>query len=321
MTVTTEPATLDISIIIPAFNEEESVKLLYDEITKALSSVNETYEVIFIDDGSSDGTYAVLKQLHSVDPSVKIIKFRRNFGQTAAISAGFDYARGEVIITMDADLQNDPADIAKLLAKMDEGYDIVSGWRADRKDPFISRKLPSMTANWLISKVSGVYLHDYGCTLKAYSRDVVKNIRLYGEMHRFIPALASWMGVRIAELPVNHRARKFGKSKYGISRTLRVVLDLLTVKFLLNFSTKPIQVFGLIGLASGALGFAMALYLAVLRLIFLQSISGRPMLLLAILLMFIGIQFVTMGLLGELMIRTYYEAQNKPIYFVKEIVS
>ncbi|MGD0783413.1 MAG: glycosyltransferase [Candidatus Aminicenantales bacterium] len=255
------------------------------------------------------------------NPRIKVIRFRKNFGQTAALSAGFDYARGEIILTIDADLENDPNDIGLLLEKIGEGYDLVSGWRKDRwKKHFFTRRLPSLTANWLISRITKVRLRDYGCTLKAFRRDVIKNIKLYGEMHRFIPAIAATIGVNIAEVPVNFRPRIHGQSKYGFSRSIRVFLDLLTVKFLLSYSTRPLQIFGLLGLISGGFGAVLAAVLSYQRLFLRQSISNRPLLLLAILLMVIGFQFITMGLLGEIMVRTYHEAVEKRIYVVRDIL-
>jgi glycosyltransferase involved in cell wall biosynthesis len=307
----------DVSIIIPVFNEEENINLLYSEIKAAMDKTAVDYEIVFIDDGSTDRTVELLSALREKDKKVVVINFRRNFGQTAAMSAGFDYAKGNVIVTMDGDMQNDPNDIVKLLEKSKE-YDVVSGWRKERKDPFISRRLPSMIANWIISKVTGVELHDYGCTLKAYRKEVVKNIRLYGEMHRFIPAIASWMGVRIAEVETNHRSRRFGKSKYGISRTIRVILDLITVKFLLSFSTRPIQIFGLFGILSGTGGVLITGYLSYLKLAHNVNIGGRPLLLLGILLILLGVQLIIMGLLGEMMVRIYYETQDKPIYVIRK---
>ncbi|MCB0195214.1 MAG: glycosyltransferase family 2 protein [Anaerolineae bacterium] len=309
-----------VSIVIPLLNEEESINLLHKRLTEALSNVEKKCEIIFIDDGSTDTSFKKLKALQEQDSRIHVIRFRRNFGQTAAFSAGFNKARGDVVITMDADLQNDPNDIPLLLEKIDEGYDVVSGWRVDRQDTFITRKLPSIIANSLISKMTGVNLHDYGCSLKAYRSDVVKNINLYGEMHRFIPALASWMGIQVAEVPVNHFARKFGKSKYGLGRIVKVFLDLLTVKFLLHYATRPIQVFGFLGLLSLIGGTVLGIYLSVLRLFFEQGLRDRPALLLAILLVVLGVQFVTMGLIGEMITRTYYEAQNKPIYAIKEVL-
>jgi glycosyltransferase involved in cell wall biosynthesis len=273
-----------------------------------------------VDDGSTDGSFEILKRLQAQNDRVRVIRLRRNFGQTAAFSAGFDAARGDVIVTMDGDLQNDPADIPKLLAKIDEGYDVVSGWRVHRRDRFLTRLVPSKIANFLISKVTGVQLHDYGCSLKAYRREVLENVKLYGELHRFIPALASWMGIRVAEIPVNHASRRFGRSKYGLRRTVKVVLDLLTVKFLLDYATRPIQIFGLLGVLCLALGAGISGYLSVQRLLFLQGIGDRPLLLLGVLLIVLGVQFIIMGLLGELIVRTYHEAQDKPIYMVREVL-
>lgn len=310
--------TVEVSIIIPVFNEQENLDPLYREIVEALKDLGQEYEILFVDDGSRDGSADVLRRLHEADPRVKLITFRKNFGQTAALSAGFDYAEGEVVVTMDADLQNDPADIPMLLDKINEGYDLVSGWRYDRKDRWLSRRLPSVLANRLISWATDVKLNDYGCTLKAIRKEVVKNITLYGELHRFIPAVASWMGVRIAEVKVNHRPRIAGTSKYGISRVFRVLLDLITVKFLLSYAGRPIQFFGVPGLICGSLGAFLALYLAVQRLFLRIPIGDRPLLLLAVLLIIVGIQFIVFGLLGELQIRTYHESLNKPIYFIKD---
>jgi len=307
-----------ISVILPVYNEEANLVELNREIVSVLERNAYDYEVIYVDDGSRDGSFTVLTTLHAENPRIKVIRFRRNFGQTAGMAAGFDHASGDVIITMDADRQNDPEDIPLLLAKMDEGFDLVSGWRFDRQDAMLSRKLPSRIANWLISRITGVHLHDYGCSLKAFHKEVVANIRLYGEMHRFIPAIASWGGVSLAEVKVNHRPRVAGTSKYGISRTFRVILDLVTVKFLLQYSARPIHFFGGIGLVSGVTGFLVALVMTVQRLFFAVPMADRPLLLLAIMLMFIGLQFVTFGLLGELMTRTYHEAQDKPIYVVRE---
>ena len=310
---------LYLSVVIPIYNEAKNVKNLYEKLEEVLSKLDKSYEVLLIDDGSTDGTTDKLTEIHKRNPKYKVIQFRRNYGQTAAISAGFDYAIGDVIVTIDADLQNDPQDIPKLLEKMDEGYDVVSGWRKERKDPLLTRIIPSKIANWLVSILAGVNLHDYGCTLKAYSKDVAKNVQLYGEMHRYIPALASWIGINVAEIPVSHHKRRFGKSKYGLSRTPRVILDLITLKFLLSYSTRPIQIFGSIGIITAFLGFLIALFLSYVKLVQKQSIGDRPLLLLAVLLIFLGFQFISMGLLGELAVRTYHEAQNKPIYFVKKI--
>ncbi len=310
-----------LSVIVPAFNEEKNVPRMVEEITAAVDRLKITYEIIFIDDGSKDGTFAALKEARKNHPRIKVIRFRKNFGQTAALSAGFDYARGEIILTIDADLENDPDDIGLLLDKIEEGYDLVSGWRKDRwKKHFFSRRLPSLMANWLISHITKVRLRDYGCTLKAFRSDVIKSIKLYGEMHRFIPAIAATIGVNIAEVPVNFRPRVHGQSKYGFSRSIRVFLDLLTVKFLLSYSTRPLQIFGLLGLASGGFGGVLAVILSYERLFLRQSISNRPLLLLAVLLILIGIQFITMGLLGEIMVRTYHEAVEKRIYVVRDVL-
>jgi len=311
---------LNISVIVPLLNEEENIEVLYRELTDQLRELGQEFEIIFVDDGSTDQTFEILSKIQKDDSRVKVISFRKNFGQTAALSAGFDHARGDIIVTLDADLQNDPQDIPKLLEKLNEGYDLVNGWRFDRKDPFLTRRLPSIIANKVISFITRVTLHDYGCTLKAFRKEVTKNIRLYGEMHRFIPAIASGMGVSICEVKVNHRARKYGKSKYGISRTIRVILDLITVKFLLSYATRPIQVFGLLGFCSGIIGFAIAIYLTIQRQFFGIPLANRPLLLLAILLIFIGLQFVTLGLIAELQARTYHETQNKPIYVIREIL-
>lgn len=309
-----------LSIVIPIYNEEENIEPLCREIREALEGLGVEYEILAIEDGSTDDSFTVLKRVHEEEPRVRVIRFRRNFGQTAAFAAGFDAARGGMIVTLDADLQNDPADIPRLLAKLEEGYDVVSGWRTERRDPFLTRRFPSMVANWLISEITGVRLHDYGCSLKAYRHEVVKNIRLYGELHRFIPALASWMGVQVTEVPVNHRPRKFGQTKYGLSRTIRVLLDLLTVRFLLSYSTRPIQIFGLLGFLFFGIGGLLLAYLGFVRLVLQQPIADRPLVLLAILLTMVGVQLVTMGLLGELVVRTYHESQGKPIYAVREIL-
>lgn len=316
------PQPPQLSIVLPIYNEAESLPHLLEELVPALEATGRTFEIVCVDDGSRDNSFAELQKLRAQDGRVRLVRFRRNFGQTAAFAAGFDRARGEVVITMDADLQNDPADIPLLLAKIDEGYDVVSGWRVKRwqegLSSFITRKIPSATANWLISTGTGVALHDYGCALKAYRNEVVKSINLYGDLHRFIPAIASYYGVTVAEVPVNYRSRKFGRSKYGINRIIRVILDLLTVRFLLSYSTRPIQIFGLMGLGSLALGVIIGIYLSFLKLAYGTALAERPLLLLAILLVMIGVQFITMGLLGEMISRTYHESQNKPIYTVRE---
>ena len=310
----------DISVIIPVFNEEENIESLYAELKESLNSLKKDYEIIFVDDGSTDKTPALLHKICREDRKVKTVVFRRNFGQTAAISAGFDYADGKIIVTLDADLQNDPKDIPQLISKIEEGFDVVSGWRAERKDPFFSRRLPSRISNWLISLFTGVKLHDYGCTLKAYRREIAKDIKLYGEMHRFLPALASWVGASISEVKVSHHPRKYGKSRYGFSRINRGFLDLLTVKFLLSFATRPIQIFGKFGLISIFLGFICGIILVVMKVVSGVDMTGNPFLYLSILFLLIGGQFISMGLLGEIISRTYHESQNKSIYFVKEIL-
>ena len=310
----------DISVIIPVFNEEENIESLYAELKESLDSLKKDYEIIFVDDGSTDKSPTFLRRICEEDRKVKVVVFRRNFGQTAAISAGFDYAKGEIVVTLDADLQNDPEDIPQLIEKIEEGYDVVSGWRTERKDPFLSRRLPSHISNWLISFFTGVKLHDYGCTLKAYRREIAKDIKLYGEMHRFIPALASWVGASICEVKVRHRPRKYGKSKYDFSRISRGFLDLLTVKFLLSFATRPIQIFGKFGLMSIFSGFICGVILVVMKVVSGIDMTGNPFLYLSILFLLIGGQFVSMGLLGEIISRTYHESQNKSIYFVREIL-
>jgi glycosyltransferase involved in cell wall biosynthesis len=319
----------DISIVVPVYNELENVALLCEKLNSAAAKLDESSEIILIDDGSNDGTWEKMKECANIYPDFRLIRFRRNFGQTAAMAAGFHAALGNIVITLDADLQNDPADIPLLLKKMAEGYDVVSGWRKDRKDPFISRKLPSMMANALISKTTGVSLHDYGCTLKAYRKEIVSNLHLYGEMHRFIPALASWVGGEIAEVPVDHHPRKFGTSKYGISRTFRVILDLMTVKFLLRYSTHPIQMFGKFGMFFGVPGFLMLFVMILANIMFnifgMDSMAGivelvkRPFWVITpFMLLLFGMQFISMGLLAEIQIRTYHESQNKPIYVIRE---
>jgi len=310
----------DLSLVIPVYNEEGSLGKLYRSIEDALSGLDIRYEVILIDDGSADSSFEKLKHMHRKNKSYKIIRFRRNFGQTAAMSAGFHYSSGDVIITMDADLQNDPKDIPAILKKLDEGYDIVSGWRKERKDRAVTRLLPSKVANRLISKLTGVYLHDYGCTLKAYRKEIIDNIDLYGEMHRYIPAVASRIGAKITEIPVIHHSRRFGRSKYGISRTIRVILDVITIKFLLSYSQRPIQIFGLLGLFSGAAGLIITLYLIIMRLFFAQSLSDRPLFILSIFMIFIGIQLITMGLLAEINMRIYHESQGKATYVIRDIL-
>jgi len=318
----------EVSIVVPVLNEQDNIRPLYEQITQTLTprqqqaGAGHNYEIIFIDDGSSDNSFAVLSQLQKADNKLRVIRFRKNFGQTAALSAGFTHARGKIIVAIDADLQNDPADIPKMIAKLNEGFDVVSGWRKKRHDNAITRLLPSVIANWLIAKITGVKLHDFGCTLKAYRREVLAETKLYGEMHRFIPALASWSGAKIAEMVVNHRPRTAGAAKYGLGRTLKVILDLITVKFLGSFSTKPIYIFGGMGLAS-ALG-AVVSGLAVLYQKFISAshlaMNRNPLLILTALLIAATIQFILMGLLAELLVRTYHESQNRPTYTIREIL-
>jgi glycosyltransferase involved in cell wall biosynthesis len=309
-----------LSIIIPIFNEAENISLLYDRLIPALKRTGRPYEVIFVDDGSSDESLEILLDLSKTNPNIKVISFSRNFGQTAALSAGIDFSRGEILIPMDGDLQNDPEDILSLLQKIEEGYDVVSGWRKDRKDRFLTRRLPSMIANKLISFIGGVHLHDSGCTLKAYKRDILKNIRLYGEMHRFIPIYAHWIGARVAEIPVNHLPRRSGSSKYGMSRILKVILDLMVVKFLLSYSQKPIYVFGGMGLLMMLGAFLSGLYALYLKFFKGVSFILTPLPLLCVLLMMLGFLSILMGFLAEILTRTYYESQKKPTYQIKETI-
>ena len=309
----------EISVVIPMRNESPNVERLYRELTSSLTGFGRPYEIVAIDDGSTDDTFEQLARLQSRDARLRVIRFRRNFGQTAGFAAGFAHARGRYIVTADGDNQNDPTDIPGMIEMCEQqNLDIVCGWRKDRKDPWLTRRLPSELANKLISASTGVKLHDYGCSLKVFRAEVVKPLKLYGEMHRFIPAIASEMGVNIGEFPVNHRARRHGRSKYGLSRTFRVILDLATVKFLLSYSTRPLQMFGLIGVPMGLLGFLITAWLSYERLFGYESIANRPLLLLGVLLIFTGIQLVTMGLLAEIMARTYHESQDKPIYVIKE---
>ncbi|HSD82938.1 MAG TPA: glycosyltransferase family 2 protein [Anaerolineae bacterium] len=313
--------TLDLSIVIPIHNEAESLPPLHAELDAVLKALGQSYEIITVDDGSSDNSLQVLKQLAHSDLHLVIVSLRRNFGQTAAFAAGFDQARGAVVITIDADGQNDPADIPTLLAKMDEGYDIVSGWRQNRKEPLLTRKIPSRVANAIITGNTGISLHDSGCSLKTYRYEVVKTVKLYGDMHRFIPAFASWMGVKVAEVPVKDRARKFGKSHVGFSRTFRVFLDLFTLSFLLSFQSKPMRLFGGMGAATGAIGVLILAYLAFIKIFEGALLSNRPILWLGVMLVILGVQFLFFGLLAEMQMRTYYESQGKSIYVVREIIS
>jgi glycosyltransferase involved in cell wall biosynthesis len=308
-----------ISVVVPLLNEEESLVTLYEQITQAVTGRYD-YEVLFIDDGSTDRSFEILKAFHQKDPRVRVIRFRRNFGQTAAMSAGFAHARGEVIVALDADLQNDPADIPMLMDKLNEGFDVVSGWRKNRKDKALTRRLPSKIANGLIAWITGVKLHDYGCTLKAYRREVLQETRLYGEMHRFIPAIASWAGARIAEVVVNHRPRTAGVAKYGLGRTFKVILDLITLKFLGSYSTKPIYIFGGLGGLTAVFSILFGLLVISEKVNQGEDMSGNPLLLLSAVLMITTVQFILMGLLAELLVRTYHESQNRPTYVIKEVL-
>jgi glycosyltransferase involved in cell wall biosynthesis len=309
---------IDISIVIPVYNEERNISILFSKLEKVLETINKNVEIIFIDDGSSDCSFAELQKLKN---KAKIIKFKRNFGQTAALSAGFTHAKGEAIITMDADLQNDPGDIPLLIDKIENGCDIVSGWRKKRKDSFFSRRLPSFFANHIISWCTGVYLHDYGCTLKAYKKELVKKLNLYGELHRFIPALLSWSGASIKEVEVKHYPRKYGRSKYNIFRTINVVLDLITVKFILAQDKGPMRIFGKLGLLSIFFGLFSGLAVIFMKLAANKNMTGNPFLYLTIFFIFIGLQFISMGLLGEINIRTYTESQQKKIYKIDKIIN
>ena len=311
--------TTEVSVVVPVLNEQDNIGPLYDQITQALDEKH-NYEIIFVDDGSSDKSLSTLTRLQKADTRLRIISFRKNFGQTAALSAGFAHARGKIIVAIDADLQNDPADIPTMIAKLNEGFDVVSGWRKKRHDNAISRLLPSIIANWLIARITGVKLHDFGCTLKVYRREVLAETKLYGEMHRFIPALASWSGARIAEMVVNHRPRTAGAAKYGLGRTLKVVLDLITVKFLGSFSTKPIYIFGGLGLISALGAIACGLTVLYQKLVHDFSMNRNPLLVLTAMLITATIQFILMGLLAELLVRTYHESQNRPTYVIKEIL-
>ncbi len=319
--MTQDRGQTELSVVVPLLDERDNLRPLYDQIKQAIDG-RYVYEILFVDDGSTDGGFEILKEFHDADPHVRVIRFRKNFGQTAALSAGFAHARGDVIIAMDADLQNDPADIPMLVARLHEGYDVVSGWRKERHDKALTRRLPSRMANWLISTITGVKLHDYGCTLKAYRREVLAETKLYGEMHRFIPALASWSGARITECVVNHRPRTAGVAKYGLARTWKVILDLITVKFLGSFSTKPIYIFGGLGALTtvGAiLSGLMVLYQKFIASYHL-AMNRNPLLVLTAMLITATIQFILMGLLAELLVRTYHESQGRPTYVIREVL-
>jgi dolichol-phosphate mannosyltransferase len=308
----------ELSLFLPVLNEEPNLRPMHAKISEALGALGKTAEVIYVDDGSTDKSLQILREIAAADGRVRVISLRRNYGQTAAMSAGIDAAQGEILIPMDADLQNDPADIARLLDKLNEGYDVVSGWRKNRKDKLIMRKIPSQIANRVISWIGGVPLHDYGCSLKAYRRDVIQDVRLYGEMHRFIPIYASWAGARVTEIPVEHHARTMGQSKYGISRTLKVVFDLMTIKFMASYQTKPIYVFGMFGLITFALSIVAAVWAFVLKLFYAVSFILTPLPIIAVVMLAISMQFFLMGLLAEMLVRTYHESQDKSIYAIRE---
>ena len=310
----------DVSVVVPFLNESPNLEPLCEELKQSLDAMAKSYEVIFVDDGSTDDGVDILEAFSKKMPQIRVVSFRRNFGQTAAMVAGLDYAQGDIVVTLDADRQNDPADIPALVTKIEEGYDMVCGWRHDRQDTYISRKLPSMLANKLISNITDVNLHDYGCTLKAMTKELAKRVTLYGEMHRFIPAVASGVGAKIAEVKVNHRARTAGESKYGISRTFRVILDLITVKFLLRYHSRPLHFFGMPGLFLGGVGGLILSYLVFIRLFLDVAIGDRPLLLFGFMLLIIGLQFILFGLIGEMQTRTYFESQDKPIYHVRKTI-
>jgi glycosyltransferase involved in cell wall biosynthesis len=311
-------AAPELSLFLPVLDEEENLRPMHAKIQDALASLGKTAEVIYVDDGSTDASLKILKEIANEDERVRVISLRRNYGQTAAMSAGIDAARGEILIPMDADLQNDPKDIARLLEKLNEGYDVVSGWRKNRQDKLVSRKLPSQIANRIISWIGGVPLHDYGCSLKAYRRDVIQDVRLYGEMHRFIPIYASWAGARVTEIPVEHHARTRGVSKYGISRTIKVVFDLMTIKFMAEYHTKPIYVFGTFGLIAFLLSMLAGIWAFYLKFVSGVSFILTPLPIIAIVMLAISVQFFLMGLLAEMLVRTYHESQDKAIYAVRE---
>ncbi|HXQ73270.1 MAG TPA: glycosyltransferase family 2 protein [Pyrinomonadaceae bacterium] len=310
--------TPDVSVFLPVYNEEPNLRPLHAKLDAALKSLGRSAEIVYVDDGSNDGSLNILREIAAMDSRVRVVALRRNYGQTAAMAAGIDAARGKVLIPMDADLQNDPADIERLLNKLDEGYDVVSGWRKNRKDKMVTRKIPSMMANRLISWIGGVPLHDYGCSLKAYRRESLEDVRLYGEMHRFIPIYASWAGARVTEIPVEHHARTMGKSKYGLSRTLKVVFDLMTIKFMASYQTKPIYVFGSFGMLAFAISLLGGLYAVFLKVIHKADFVQTPLPVLCIVMFAVGVQFLLMGLLAEMLVRTYHESQAKAIYAVRE---
>jgi len=308
----------DLSLFLPVLNEEENLRPMHAKVAEALDSLGKSAEVIYVDDGSTDNSLGILKELAKNDERIRVISLRRNYGQTAAMSAGIDASKGKILIPMDADLQNDPADIGRLLEKLDEGYDVVSGWRKDRQDKFITRRIPSVIANRIISWIGGVPLHDYGCSLKAYRRDILQDVRLYGEMHRFIPIYASWAGAKVAEIPVDHHPRTMGESKYGLSRTIKVIFDLITIKFLASYQTKPLYVFGTFGMIAFCVSLIAGIWAVSLKLTATADFVETPLPVLAVVMLAISVQFFLMGLLAELLVRTYHESQDKTIYSVRE---
>ncbi len=319
--IESDPTRPEISVFLPVFNEEENIEPLNEKLTRSLEQLGRSFEVIYVDDGSTDGSLARLRLLAERDRRVRVIALRRNYGQTAAMSAGIDHARGDILIPMDADLQNDPEDIIRLLEKLDQGYDVVSGWRKDRKDKWLTRRIPSMMANRLISAISGVKLHDYGCSLKAYRRDALADVKLYGEMHRFIPVYANWAGARVAEIPVTHHARHAGTSKYGLSRTIKVIFDLITIKFMSSYLTKPLYLFGSAGLICLVISIITLMLALFLRFVHDIHLNRMPLATFAMIMFGMGIQFIFMGLLAEMIVRTYHESQNKPTYLIREQIN
>ncbi|HJQ68769.1 MAG TPA: glycosyltransferase family 2 protein [Blastocatellia bacterium] len=319
--IESDPARPEISVFLPVFNEEENIEPLNEKLTRSLEQLGRSFEVIYVDDGSTDGSLERLRLIAERDRRVRVIALRRNYGQTAAMSAGIDHARGDILIPMDADLQNDPGDIIRLLEKLDQGYDVVSGWRKDRKDKWLTRRIPSMMANRLISAISGVKLHDYGCSLKAYRRDALADVKLYGEMHRFIPIYANWAGARVAEIPVTHHARHAGTSKYGLSRTIKVVFDLITIKFMSSYLTKPLYLFGMAGLICLVVSIITLMLALFLRFVHDIHLNRMPLATFAMIMFGMGIQFIFMGLLAEMIVRTYHESQNKPTYLIREQIN
>lgn len=310
---------VDISIVVPVYNEKESIEELYSRLSEVCQTLKESYEIIFVDDGSNDGSYEILKKIRIKDKKVKIIRFQKNFGKTSALSAGFKFSKGKIIVTMDADLQNDPQDIPKLLEVLKSGYDFVNGWRFERNDPFL-KKITSKLFNLLVSTITGVKLHDHNCGLKAFKREIVENLSLYGDLHRYLPALANWYGAKITETKVKHKPRRYGKSKFGFKRLVKGMVDLIVVKFLMDYSTRPMHFFGTTGIISFLLGFLVGLYLVIEKIVYGTNIGDRPLLILSILLILVGVQLLMIGLLGEILIRIYYQTTDKQTYVIEEII-